>query len=166
MRPLSESTSRIAGKTFERKFVALGRIVSQWEEIVGEKLAGKAQPVKIHYQKPRKGSADKDRGARLDIAAREAEATILRMQTGAILERINLLFGDQWITSIRFVTVPSNNAEMSKEMRQKKRITLMNRILSDTEQNFLNNTLEEIKDSDIKAKLEKLGEAILRKEQS
>ena len=158
MRPLSESTARIAGKTFERKYISLGRILSQWSDIVGEELASKAQPVKIHHQKNNK------KGARLDIAASEAHATTLRMQVGLILERLNRLFGDQWITSIRFVSIPINQDDYSKSMKKKRRDTIRNAPLSGEDENFLAKTLEEIKDSDIKAKLEKLGQAIIKEE--
>ncbi len=51
MRPLSEATAKIAGRSFEPKYIALGRIVNNWRDIAGTKLADKAQPVKIHYRK-------------------------------------------------------------------------------------------------------------------
>lgn len=158
MRPLSESTARIAGKTFERKYISLGRILSQWSDIVGEDLASKAQPVKIHHQKNNKS------GARLDIATSEAHATTLRMQVGLILERLNNIFGDQWITSIRFVSIPVNQDDQSKAIKKKRRDAVRKAPLSGEDENFLAKTLEEIKDSDIKAKLEKLGQAIIKEE--
>ncbi len=159
MRPLSESTARIAGKSFARKHVSLGRIVSQWSDIVGAELSGKVQPVKIHYQFAKRGS-----GARLDIAASEAEATLLKMQVGVILERLNHLFGDNWIGSIRFVSVPSNQENVYKAVQEKKRKAVRDKPLSGNEESFLSQALEEIEDDDIKAKLESLGLAIIKDE--
>jgi len=158
MRPLSESTARVAGKSFARKHVSLGRIISQWSDIVGEEMAFKAQPVKIHYQKGMKN------GARLDIAASEANATLLQMQVGVILERINHLFGDRWIRAVRFVCVPVNQDHQLRNFQHKKRKALKNAPLSEDEENFLSKALEEIQDNDIKAKLRRLGQAIIKDE--
>jgi hypothetical protein len=105
MRPVSEAAARIADISFSRKYIALGRIVSHWGEIVGAQLAHKAQPVKINYRK-------KDRGQKpdacLDIAVSSADATLLHYQKDLILERINQIFGERWITAIRFVHAPAN----------------------------------------------------------
>ena len=44
---ISDSVPHVADKIFARKFVALGRIITHWSEIMGEDLARKAQPLKI-----------------------------------------------------------------------------------------------------------------------
>jgi hypothetical protein len=156
MKPLSDATARIAAKNFERKFIALGRVVSQWSDIVGEDLASKAQPVKIQYYKQSAGDTKKT--ARLDIAATEADATVLRMQVGLILERINQLFGDGWIRYIRFVPVqPANMAPKPKKYNRQRRTPLKS-----SEKKYLQDSLEQIEDCDIKQTLASLGEAILK----
>ena len=53
LRPLTASVSRLTSETFSKKFVALGRILNNWDDIIGPELAVKAQPVKIHYRKPK-----------------------------------------------------------------------------------------------------------------
>ncbi|HNS44849.1 MAG TPA: DUF721 domain-containing protein, partial [Alphaproteobacteria bacterium] len=109
LRPLSASVSKLTSEAFTKKFVALSRILTQWDDIVGVEMAGKTQPAKIHYRKP------KDKGekpqATLDIAATSADAALLHYQKDLILERINQLYGDRWITSIRFVHMASNTAQ-------------------------------------------------------
>lgn len=153
MRPLSESTSRVAGKNFERKYVAIGRIVQRWPQIVGEKLSAKAQPVKLHF---RKHKESKQPVASLDIAVSSADATLLHYQKDLILERINQIFGEQWISSIRFVHMASNRAETRKQKQK--------RILSDIEKNNLSAALEIIDDPAIKERLNSLGTEILRED--
>jgi hypothetical protein len=150
MRPLSEATSRIAGKNFERKYVALGRIIGHWTDIVGAKLADKAQPVKIVY---RKRDKQKTPDALLEIAASSADATLLHYQKDLILERINQIFGDRWITAIRFVNIAANTATLRKKKAQKP--------LTNPEKKHLSDMLQEIADEEIKKKLESLGQAIL-----
>lgn len=150
MRPLSESTARVAGKSFERKYISLGRIVKHWPEIVGAALAEKAQPIKIHYRKKEKQEKP---DALLEIATSSADATIMHYQKDLILERINQIFGERWVSAIRFVNVPANPSGLK---RKKIRQPLTNHKKKD-----LCDMLEIIEDAEIRARLERLGEAIL-----
>lgn len=150
MRPISEATARVTGQSFSRKYVAIGRIVGAWREIVGEKLANKAQPVKINFRKPEKGCKP---GATLDIAASSADATLLHYQKDLILERINRIFGDKWITGIRFVALAANAASLKPKKTRKP--------LTEAEKNHLSHMLETCPDADLKARLENLGQAIV-----
>ncbi len=156
MRQLSEATSRITGRNFSRKYVALGRIVNAWSDIVGKDLAGKAQPIKINYRKA------KERGTQPQpspaLPASTADATLLHYQKDLILERINQIFGDRWITAIRFVNVPANTAPKKRKKVKKP--------LTDKEQNHLHDMLDNVPDSDIKSRLERLGKAVLMEEKS
>lgn len=155
MRPLSESTARVASKCYERKYISLGRIVKNWPEIVGQRLADKATPVRIFHRKSVKG---KPATNSLDIAVDSANATTLHYQKGLILERINQLFGEEWITSIRFVHIPANNSSL----RFQKKLA----ILSEAEKKLLSESVSRITDTEIHARLLSLGEAIMQKEKS
>lgn len=155
MRPLSESTARVAGKCFERKYISLGRIVQHWPDIVGQKLADKAAPVKIHHRKGMKGKPAQNS---LDIAVDSANATALHYQKGLILERINQLFGEEWIQSIRFVHIPVNHNHIQ---RMKKAAPL-----SPSEKKLLSETVSRITDNEIQERLLSLGEEIAKKEKS
>ncbi len=150
MRPLSESTSRVAAKNFSRKYIALGRLVKQWSEVMGNDFADKAQPLKINYRK--KGKDGKPH-ATLDIATSASNATVLNYQKGVILERINSIFGDDWIKDIRFVVSEITDTEPVIKKRKAP--------LTGTEKKYLSGVLEQIEDPDIKEKLESLGKAIL-----
>ncbi len=150
MRPLSESTARIASKNFSRKYIALGRVTKQWVEIMGVEFADKAQPLKINYRKAIRG---KKATATLDIATSSSYATILPYQKGVILERINRLFGDNWITDIRFIA-----SEISETPLLKKKVPLP---LTRDEKTYLSDTLDQIDDPEFREKLESLGKALL-----
>jgi hypothetical protein len=163
MRPLSEATARIAGKSFERKYIALGRIVKQWDEIVGHKLADKAQPVKIHY---RKKTTHNKAQATLEIAASSADATLLHYQKELILERINQIFGENWVTGIKFVQIASNNSARKPGQKIGLRRKMAKAPLTTAEKKTLSGMLISIEDHDIKARLEKLGQAILNDDKS
>ena len=153
MRSLSEATAKIAGKSFERKYIALGRIVQHWDAIVGEKLAHKAQPVKIHYRKKSKSAKPE---ATLEISASSADATLLHYQKDLILERINQIFGERWISAIKFVQSASNT-----HAPKRKKLPFP---LTEDEKKTLSGMLISIEDHDIKMRLENLGQAIMMDE--
>lgn len=150
MRPISEATSRVTGNSFSRKYISLGRIVNCWREIVGPQLATKAQPIKINYHKRDKQQSP---SVTLDIATTSADATSLHYQKDLILERINQIFGDKWITAIRFVTIAANAVPKKPK---KKRIPL-----TEDEKNHLSDMLKSMPDEGLRNRLENLGQAIL-----
>lgn len=151
MRPVSEATSRVAAKNFSRKYIALGRLVNQWTDIMGEEFAGKAQPIKINYRKKRKGQKPY---ATLDIGTTASNATILNYQKGVILERLNTLFGDTWIKDIRFIITDTATEDAPIVSRRKSPLAMKDK-------KYLAEVLDQIDDPDIKEKLESLGKSIL-----
>lgn len=137
---------------FSRKYIALGRVVTCWEQIVGPEMAARAHPVKIRYRK-RKGP-DSCPCATLEVAATSADATVLQYQTGVLLEKIERIFGDRWITSIRFVHVAANLPRIDASPKKS---------LTDDQKSNLSLILEGTCDPDIHKRLESLGSLILLK---
>lgn len=151
LRLLSKTVPRITDRTFKRKYIALGRIVTHWKDIMGDKMVAYAQPLKIHYRKPKR-KGDKPL-ATLEIAASSSHSSLLIMQKGVLLEKINHIFGEQWITDIKFVHVPSNTPEKVKKRTKP---------LTTDEKNSLSHMLEMVEDEDIKQRLMAMGEALLK----
>lgn len=130
----------------------LGRLVTHWPDIVGKDLAAKAHPARIRY---RKVPGQKNAEAALDIGVSTADATLLHYRVGLILERINQIFGEQIVTSIRFVPMASNEKKPSLTRFRKKSI-------SPKDREDLANILENIDDPELKQRLEVLGTSILQ----
>ncbi|HTK85654.1 MAG TPA: DciA family protein [Patescibacteria group bacterium] len=149
-RLLSESIPRIAGQVFSRKYIMLGRLVTRWADIVGQDLADKAQPVKIRTIRSKNGNTVSS----LDIAATPASATILHYRKDLILERINQIFGEQLVSAIRFVPIAANAKPPALPSRL--------RPLTGADRDYLADTLKGIEDSDIRDRLQSLGQAILQ----
>lgn len=149
---LSQAAAKITGKTFSRKYIALGRLFDQWEDIIGAEMAERTQPVKMHYR------CQKDKRAKpegtLEIAASSADAAVLIYRKDLILERINRIFGDRWVTDIKYIHIDPQTARTIGR-RQKKP-------LNEEERGFLAKTLEQITDPDIKERLQRFGEAYLK----
>lgn len=151
LRPISESVASLTKGTFSRKFVSLARILTSWSDIVGTEMASRAQPAKLTYRKPK--SAGEKPQAVLDIAVSSADATTLHYQKDLILERINRIFGDRWVTAIRFVHRASNGGES----------TSANRLPALEPQDFekISKTVAGVDDPEIRNRLEKLGQGVL-----
>ncbi len=156
LRLLSDTVPKVTGKLFARKYIALGRIVTHWPDIIGADMAARAQPMKIHY---RKATADKETGkktkaatATLEIGATSADCAVLQMQKGLILERINQVFGEAWVTDIKFIHVAPDKKAPPKPRKKP---------IGPEDQKYLAEILEEVADPDIKQRLDRLGKAIL-----
>lgn len=150
MRSIAESTNRITASSFSRKYISLGRIISQWEDVIGAEFSGIAHPVKLNYRKSKKNEKAL---ATLDIATTAAHTITLHYQKDLILERINRIFGNDWISDIRFVTIaPENDKKFTKKV---------NFPLTQDEKNYLSDVLGTVTDPEIREKLEKLGQALI-----
>ncbi len=145
LKPISAALKTVSNKTFDRKFVLLGRIISNWNDIVGEKMHMKCQPVKIRYRKNKKKYE-----ATLEIAATSAAAAKLQYQTGLLIEKLHHILGEQTITSIRFVHIPANNKTKISSPSKKQHITL-------SQKDNLDSLLSNINDTELKERLATFG---------
>jgi hypothetical protein len=151
LKSVSKSVPGILGKTFQRKYIALGRIVTRWSEIIGPDFAERAQPAKIRYFKPKQPREKPS--ATLEIAASSADCSVLVYQKDVILQRINQIFGEQWVTDIKFI-----HHESRIPVKPQKRT----KNLTETEKNHLSQLLEGVSDPDIKESLTRFGQAFLQ----
>ncbi len=151
MKPVSRSVPGLLAKVFERKYIALGRIVTHWKEIIGPDFAERAQPAKIHYRKAK--TAKEKSTATLDIAASSADCAVLVYQKDVILQRINQIFGDSWISDIKF-----QHVELKRPSKPPKRT----KTLTECEKNHLSQMLETVDDPDIREVLARMGQSILQ----
>jgi hypothetical protein len=91
----------------------------------------------------------------LEISTSSVHATSLHYRKDLILEKINRLFGEGWITGIRFTARP---APLPGSARRKKAAS---RPVSLTGKQSLEQLLASVSDEDMKIRLEKLGEAVI-----
>lgn len=153
MKPLHQSTSKIVSQNCSRKFVAIGKVVKVWPEIIGEELARFATPVKIHYQKPK--SRKDNPKAVLYIETNSAHATILHYQKAIILEKISHYFGAGWIEDLK---IKANAGPLTE-----KPIKRAPAPLTEEEKNHLSELLDPFDDQEMAARLRQLGQGIMRR---
>lgn len=155
MRLLSKTVPKVTGQVFQKKYIMLGRIITQWEDIVGKELAMKTQPVKLKFRK----TPDKSKQFTLEIATSPAEATILQYRVDLILQKLNMVMGESMITAVRFVPVSSNSSRPVVTKRRKQPLDAQ-------EQKYLSKTLENVEDPDIQEKLKSMGAFFLQDRKS
>lgn len=157
MKLLSVAVPKVTGKVFNRKYAMLGRLLTQWEDIIGVELAHKTQPVKIKYMKYKRGEKNSaGNNTTLEISCSSADATVLHYQKNLILERINRIFGDDWIKDIKFVPQVANAKDSSRATRKN------TKSLTEADKKHLSTMLEDIDDPDIRERLESMATAFLQ----
>ena len=124
---------------------------------MGDKMARHTQPSKITYRKPKR-KGDKAQ-ATLEIACSSAHASLLMMQKGVLLEKINFIFGDEWITDIKFIHKPANRTDTPPSKYNK-----TTKPLTEDEKNRLSQVLGAIQDDTLKEKLSRMGQSILQRQ--
>ena len=159
LKPLSHSVANITRQSFAKKFVALSRILEHWPDIIGKEFASIAQPQKLSYRKPK--TKDDKPEATLHIMANPADATSLHYQSGLILERINQIFGDKWVTKVKFEPLSPSSASLNAAPIF--RATTPKPLNADAQMR-LNDVLQDISDPELRLRLEKLGQGVLRKQ--
>lgn len=151
----SESIKRISNKTFDKKFVILGRIISHWPDIVGKDIAANAVPVKLNYRKKGRGKSAEFK-AILDIACSSAQAAKLQYRIDLIIEKLHHTIGRDLISGIRFVHLPANMQHThTKKLRKR------TKPLTSEQKNTLSHVLKNIEDEELHNKLKSLGTSML-----
>jgi hypothetical protein len=95
----------------EARGFAVSKLLTHWDEVVGEAVARVAQPVNVSYG--REGM-----GATLTILVPGPEAPMVEMQKERIRERVNACYGYRAIARVRITqTAPRGFAEAQAAFR-------------------------------------------------
>ena len=154
LKPVSHSIKNISGKTFEKKFVALGRVLENWTEIIGSELSAQATPSRIKMQK-RKGNYLRT----LVVDSPPALTTVLHYKKGLILERMARILGPDYISDIAFEA-----GEVKKDTQHNAKTK--SELLTESEEATLEEFLTNIEDEDLKSRLRSLGKSVLKTEEN
>ena len=146
--PLSKSVGRLTKPMFGKRGLADGTIARDWPAIAGDAIAAHSQPEKITY-------AGRERtGGLLHLRIdNSAMATQLQHLEPQFLERINGHFGYKAVARLRFLHGPLPKAALSPRQRKSSALSVERlRRLSDT--------LDGIKDPELRQALEQLGRVL------
>ncbi len=147
-RSISATVEKITRPIFGKRGFGQGSMIANWENIVGNVLAGHTFPEQISY--PRNQRNNGTLHLRIDSPALALELQHIETQ---LLDKINTYFGYRAVAHIRIIqgVLPEKNLNALPE---KRKITLK-------EQNDLNEDLNIINDPDLKNALQALGTEII-----
>ena len=147
-RSISATVEKITRPIFGKRGFGQGNMVANWENIVGNILAGHTFPEQINY--PRNQRNNGTLHLRIDSPALALELQHIETQ---LLDRINTHFGYRAVVNIKITQgiLPEKNAGA---MPEKRKITLK-------EENNLNKDLSKISDPGLKSALQALGAEII-----
>ncbi len=145
-------------KASESRGFAVSRVLTHWEEVVGPETAAVAKPVDVKYG--RKGF-----GATLTLLTTGAQAPMLEMQKGKILERVNAAYGYRAISSIRITqTAPTGFADGQAHFSPAPKPKA--RPVAPDIQRAAQDTADGVADAGLRDALEKLAQNVLTKSRS
>ena len=150
LRPVSASIRKVAATATGKRLVMLGRLLENWEEIVGSDLAGKCQPAAMKVS-----GKDKDKKATLHITADPAFSTALHYQQDLILSRIARVMGHNFVTKLKIV---AGHITVSAPPVKKPPPAP----LTESQKQRLSEALNGIDDPELTACLTRLGQAVIR----
>lgn len=137
----------------ESRGFAVSRVVTHWEEVAGSDIAKIAQPVKISYGR---GGL----GATLTVLTTGAQAPMLEMQKENLRARVNAAYGYNAISRINITqTAPIGFAEGQAAFAPAKPSP---KPATDPQKSAeIRDSVTPVKDSDLRAALERLGHNVL-----
>ena len=147
MRALAAEVPKIAGSVLGKRGFGEAQLVAQWPAIIGEQIAAGASPVKLSF--PRGERRDGTLHLRVDSAL----ALEVQHREPVLIERINAFFGYRAVARLALRQGPPATAPEPRPPRP--------RALTAEERQQLDRGLAGIEDPELKAALERLGEAVI-----
>lgn len=141
-------TQKIVRPVFKARGLMEGKIITHWPQIVGERFASLALPEKITFPKGKKGEGT------LYLSVTSSSSLLIHYAQGLILEHVNTFFGYKAIAKLQM-----SHGFIPVQVETTKPIPAP---LSQEEKEWIAHQTQNLTDPDLKASLERLGEAIFR----
>lgn len=140
-----------------RRGFAQSRILTHWEDIVGQDIARIATPVKVSYTK---GGL----GATIVLLCSGVNAPLLEMQKPVIHERVNAVYGYNAISRVRITQTSAHGVDNTDELREKQKATSPQATVALEEKS--KKMVESVENPRLSAALEKLAQNVLSRQKS
>jgi hypothetical protein len=155
-RPIGDLIGKTLERSCRRRGFAAADLVVDWPEIVGERYAGKVQPLRVDWPRVPEGASDPEaQPATLVVQTDGATALLLTHDADQVVERINTFFGWGAIGRIRILQRPLSPAKRKRPAKP--------RPLTAEEETELAGKLADVGNARLEAALEKLGRAVIAK---
>lgn len=148
-RPVGNITSTLAKKAIGKQGFAAASVVTDWPRIAGEEYAAACQPEKLTFPRGKRSDGT------LHLRVSGSAALLIQHLTGHLIERVNAHFGYAAVARISMVQAP---------LRRKGPVEKPRPALPETERAALSESLAQVEDPALKSVLERLGQAVLRRD--
>lgn len=150
---LADNMSPFVKKLLGKKGLVEMELMAQWRQIVGPDLAEYTVPQKLDFKK------DHRSGGVLHLAVPDGAFSVeVSQQKPLLLEKINTYFGYQAVADLRLVI----NDLFFKSLPVKDDDKPKKTLVTETQKNYINQLTEGVQNPDLKNRLQKLGESILK----
>lgn len=150
MKDLSASLDKITKPIFKKRGFIENRIITDWSNITGGELATNSSPRKLVFQK------DKTTDGTLHIEVYDsAIAMELTYMEPVLIEKIACYFGYKAVARLKIIQKPMSMRHASSKP-ENKIITLSNE-----QQQYLNSSLQDVEDEEMRNALKGLGTGVL-----
>jgi hypothetical protein len=112
--PLADLVGQCVNEAFSRQGFAAIEIVTHWEDIVGPELAGRSEPLRLHW--PRR--EDPDSVGTLAVRVEGAYAIELQYLAPIVMERVNRYFGWRCVGRIAIRQGPVTRRAVAPPVRE------------------------------------------------
>ena len=147
MKSIALSVSKVAAPVLGRRGLAEAEMILGWAAVVGEDLARDTLPIKLAF-----GKGERVDGT-LHLKVVSAAAPEVRHREPQIIERINGFFGYRAVAHLKLTQGPLPSAAIPAPKPP--------RPLAPAETKALSRSLDGITDPELKAALERWGQAVL-----
>jgi len=147
MKSIATSVAKVAAPVLGRRGLAEAEMILGWAAVVGEDLARDTLPIKLSF-----GKGERIEGT-LHLKVVSAAAPEVRHREQQIVERINGFFGYRAVAQLKLTQGPLPNAPIPGPKPP--------RPLAKSETEALAQRLAGIEDPELKAALERWGQAVL-----
>lgn len=151
---LGDDIDRLTHKLLGDKGLTEIEILANWKHIAGEDLAAYSLPLKVDFK-----AGSRTNGTLLLACAGGAYALEIQHRTTAIIEKINTFFGYEAVTKIK---ISQNNFLPQTPERINDEYNPEKKLVTADEKNYIEDVVTDIQDPELKARLQSLGEKVLK----
>lgn len=148
-RPVGNITSTLAKKAIGKQGFAIASVVTEWPRIAGEEYAAACQPEKLTFPRGKRSDGT------LYLRVSGSAALLIQHLTGHLIERVNAHFGYGAVARISMIQAPLRRRVPPGKPKPE---------LPEEDRAALSLTLAEVEDPALKSVLERLGQAVLRRD--
>tara|TARA_B100000287_G_C20123383_1_gene579218 strand:- start:27 stop:527 length:501 start_codon:yes stop_codon:yes gene_type:complete len=157
MKSISNLMPEITKESLGKKGLLFGKLLQEWESIIGKNKARLATPIDISFSK-KKVVNGVHTEATLTILVNSSNATVIQHEQNLWIEKINLFFGYRAIGNIKL-----KHDTVTKKTIAPNKLGTRTQALSRQDRKSLEENLKDISDDNLKEALKNLGQSLYLK---